>query len=57
MSFKDDIKDLAEINIFEKGKDENLFVGRPYYLDFDKAHLLINDAWKHKVGGIPQGTF
>ena len=30
MSFKDDIKELAEINIFEKGKNENLFVGRPY---------------------------
>ena len=57
MGLQNKIKNLASIDIFTKGKDDKLFVGRPYYLDFDKAYLLITDAWKEKVGGIPQGTF
>ena len=57
MGLQNEIKNLASIDIFTKGKKDELFVGRPYYLDFDKAYLLITDAWKEKVGGIPQGTF
>lgn len=45
------------VDIFTEAKKVDLFIGRPYYLDFDKAYLLITDAWKEKVGGIPQGTF
>lgn len=37
--------------------DDSLFVGRPFYLDYEKAQILVSDAWKHKVKGIPQGTF
>lgn len=33
------------------------FVGRPFHLDYDKAYLLVADAWKNKVGGVPQGSF
>jgi CRISPR/Cas system CSM-associated protein Csm2 small subunit len=51
------IEDLALVDIFKEAKQNDLFIGRPYYLDFDKAYLLITDAWKEKVGGIPQGTF
>ncbi|WP_019674097.1 ATP-binding protein [Psychrobacter lutiphocae] len=51
------IHELASGNIFEDGKKENLFVGRPFYLDYDKAQILIADAWKHRVNGIPQGSF
>jgi DNA helicase HerA-like ATPase len=51
------IKDIASVDIFEKGRDKSLFVGRPFYLDYEKARILVSDAWKHRVKGIPQGTF
>ena len=57
MSLTQEIKKLAMVDIFKEAKKSDLFIGRPYYLDFDKAYLLITDAWKEKVGGIPQGTF
>ena len=57
MSITSAIKDLASVDIFNIGKQNEIFVGRPFYLDYDKASLLIADAWKMKVGGIPQGTF
>jgi len=57
MSITSLIAKLASVDIFTEAKNKDLFVGRPYYLDYDKAYLLIADAWKKKVGGIPQGTF
>ncbi|NLB79786.1 MAG: ATP-binding protein, partial [Clostridiaceae bacterium] len=48
---------MATVDIFQEAKKTDMFIGRPFYLDFDKAYLLITDAWKEKVGGIPQGTF
>jgi len=48
----------AEVmKIFEKIRNEESMAGRPYYLDYEKAKILINDKWKQRVGGIPQGTF
>lgn len=57
MSIMQELKNLATIDIFKNAKKHEFFIGRPYYLDFDKAYLLITDAWKEKVGGVPQGTF
>jgi hypothetical protein len=51
------IRDLASVDIFKEAKNNKFFVGRPFYLDYEKAYLLVADAWKQKVGGIPQGTF
>ena len=51
------IKKIASVDIFSKGRDKSLFVGRPYYLDYETAKILVSDAWKHQVKGIPQGTF
>lgn len=51
------IHKLASIDIFKEAKNKDNFVGRPFYLDYDKASLLVADAWKMKVGGIPQGSF
>jgi DNA helicase HerA-like ATPase len=45
------------IDIFEEAKMYDNFVGRPFSLDYDHALILIADAWKMNVGGIPQGTF
>jgi len=57
MSITQELKSLATVDIFVESKKPELFIGRPYYLDYDKAYLLVADAWKEKVGGIPQGTF
>jgi len=51
------LRKIASIDIFNKGRERTLFVGRPYYLDYEKAQILVSDAWKHQVKGIPQGTF
>lgn len=50
-------KELDVISLFEQIQNEKLMAGRPYYLDYEYANVLINDQWKEKVGGIPQGTF
>jgi len=39
------------------GKKEEGFIGRPFYLDYTRAYVLVSDAWKWKVKGIPQGAF
>jgi hypothetical protein len=42
------VTELAAANFFAKDGDgrpaKGLFVGRPFYLDYDHAHLLIADA-------------
>jgi len=57
MLLTEQIKSLASVDVFLESKKKEYFLGRPFYLDYDKAYLLIADAWKMKVGGIPQGTF
>lgn len=56
---KDLVSEIVEKNETKiaDARDPKFFIGRPYYLDYDKAYILIADAWKQKVGGIPQGTF
>jgi len=55
------IQKIAEIDVF--ARDQNgefqtgVFIGRPFYLDYDRAHILVADAWKHRAKGIPQGSF
>jgi len=51
------LKEIASVDLFTRGKDKSLFVGRPFYLDYEKSQILVSDAWKHKVKGIPQGAF
>lgn len=47
----------SEYDIFKNGQNTNLFIGRPFYLDFNIAKILVADSWKHKVKGIPEGCF
>ena len=54
---REKIHELASVNIFTEGKKDERFVGRPFYLDYDKAQILVADAWKNQVNGIPQGSF
>ncbi len=51
------IKEMADVDIFSNGAKDELFIGRPFYLDYEKAFLLVNDFWKSRVNGIPQGAF
>lgn len=51
------LKNILDTNIFEKGRDETNFVGHLFYLDYERAKLLVADAWKHRAHGIPQGAF
>ncbi len=36
------IQDIASVDIFKEGRDENLFIGRPFYLGYEKA--MISDG-------------
>jgi hypothetical protein len=52
-----ELKKLASLDLFKEIKNEDLFVGRSFYLDFDRLKLMSNDSWKHKVNGVPAGAF
>ncbi|MCL5429795.1 MAG: DUF87 domain-containing protein [Chloroflexi bacterium] len=61
LSFTDELAKISKIDLFKRGKDGALatgtYVGRPFQLDYSLALLLVADAWKQKVKGIPQGSF
>jgi hypothetical protein len=62
VSFVDEISKLAKIDLFARDPKSGqvttgIFVGRPFYLDYDHAHILVADAWKQRAAGLPQGTF
>ncbi len=56
-SVVEELKQLATVDLFEAAKNDDYFVGRPFYLDFDHLRLLSNDKWKNKVHGVPAGAF
>lgn len=53
----EELKKLASVDLFEECRARQTFVGRPFYLDFDRLRLMSNDKWKHSVGGVPAGSF
>lgn len=55
--FDDEKSEDHLIKLFEQVQKEELMAGRPYYLDYSDALILIADIWKENVGGLPQGTF
>jgi hypothetical protein len=61
MNFENVIQKIAETDIFARGQNgefqTGVFIGRPFYLDYDRTHILVADAWKHRAKGIPQGSF
>lgn len=44
-------------DILKEGKVKENFVGRPFYLSYDISKILVCDAWKAQVKGIPAGAF
>lgn len=62
LNLTDVITKIANTNIFQRNENTNTwetgtFVGRPYYLDYERAYLLISDFWKNQAKGVPQGAF
>jgi Predicted ATPase len=53
----EDLKKLATVDLFGECRKSDAFVGRPFYLDYDKLRLMSNDKWKRAVGGVPAGAF
>ncbi|WP_194905021.1 ATP-binding protein [Catenulispora rubra] len=56
-SIFEELKQLASVDLFVESRKDDAFVGRPFYLDFDRLRLMSNDKWKHSVGGVPAGAF
>jgi uncharacterized protein DUF87 len=62
IGFVDTITKLANVDLFARDPKTGsvktgIFVGRPFSLNYDKASVLVADAWKSKAAGLPQGTF
>jgi len=51
------LKVLDGVDIFKDAKKEEFLVGNTFYVDYSNANLLVSDAWKQRVGGLPQGSF
>lgn len=52
---RQELENEAQPNILKSAKQDKLFVGNAFYLDYNKANILTCDEWKNNVGGIPQG--
>lgn len=57
MSINERLKELATVDIFKDVPQDDAFIGRPFYFDFNTMKVLSNDHWKEKVGGVPAGAF
>jgi Helicase HerA, central domain len=62
LSFDNVIAKIASVDLFKRdirtgNLETGLFIGRPFHLDYERAYILIADAWKLKAKGIPQGSF
>ncbi|HEY3987575.1 ATP-binding protein [Cedecea sp.] len=53
----DIISNALKTDLLKSGKSPKCFIGRPFYLSYDTAKILVCDAWKSQVGGIPAGAF
>jgi hypothetical protein len=51
------LRDLASVDLFAVARDQDTFMGRPFYFDYSRLKLLVNDKWKHRVGGLQEGSF
>lgn len=62
LTFAGEITKIASTDLFKRDDktgtfETGIFIGRPFHIDYDRAHLLIADSWKEKAKGIPQGSF
>ena len=62
MNLTSELDRIASVDLFKRDpKTGDLaaghFLGRPFALGYDQARLLVADARKRKVSGVPQGAF
>lgn len=61
IALTNEIAKIASTDLFSRSAtgdfDTGIFVGRPFYLDYNRAYILVADAWKARARGIPQGAF
>jgi hypothetical protein len=61
VALTNEIAKIAAVDLFKRSKtgeiETGLFVARPFYFDYDRAHLLVVDAWRQRAKGISQGAF
>jgi DNA helicase HerA-like ATPase len=57
MELTNALEALDGVDIFKEANKEEFLVGNTFYIDYSTANLLVSDAWKQKVGGLPQGSF
>jgi hypothetical protein len=60
--FTEEIEKIASTDLFKRDErtgqfGTGIFVGRPFHIDYDRAHILVADSSKEKAKGIPQGSF
>lgn len=53
LNFTDEIIKIAEIDLFKRDDktgafEAGFFIGRPFHIDYDRAHILVADSWKKK---------
>lgn len=41
--------------LFER--NDEFFIGKPFYMDYDSAKILVGDSQKHNIGGLEKGSF
>ena len=53
-----ELKKLASVDLFKEIKNEDLFVGRSFYLDFDRLKLMSNDfsQWLYEDMGLTEAA-
>lgn len=53
--------EAVAVDLFERNQNgewvTGTFVGRPFHMTYNRAHILVSDAWKKNANGIPQGCF
>lgn len=61
-NFTEEIARIASTDLFKRDDkmgtfETGIFIGRPFHIDYDRAHILVADSWKERAKGIPQGSF
>lgn len=57
MSTTQIVEGIVATDVFKNTRLEENFVGRPFYIDYEKLHLLVADSSKRDVGGLPHSSF
>ena len=57
MSLKAQIAELAAVDLFKEARQKELFIGRPFSVDYQSATLLVADAWKMQAEAFPMAPF